>query len=106
MHDTSGADGNPGEDGNPGVQGTGVRGMGAAAGTNGQHGTPGSPNMISLMSVPNQKIFIVSPKDSDKDAVILPLYDGKVSITLKAMGGSGGNGGHGGKGMYCCVLVL
>lgn len=50
------------------------------------------------MSVPNQRIFVVSPKEPDADAVILPLYDGKVSITLSAMGGAGGKGGNGGRG--------
>ena len=85
---------------------------------NGQHGTAATPNTISLVSVPNQNIFVVSTYceremakeekecssgggQGDVDVIsasILPLYDGKVSINLSAMGGAGGRGGNGGRG--------
>lgn len=107
VHDTSGMDGESGQAGNAGQKGTGVGGIGldAASGSNGQHGTAASSNVISIMSVPDQKIFIVSPKDSGKDAVVLPLFDGQVSVSIKARGGVGGNGGHGGKGQVALKFL-
>lgn len=57
------------------------------------------------MSVPGQRIFLVSPKANDTDATILPLYDGSVRVNLMAKGGNGGKGGDGGKGKLIIRLL-
>lgn len=46
-------------------------GTDAVGGVNGQHGTPAAPNTVCLMSVPNQKIFVVSPKAPDTGILIV-----------------------------------
>jgi hypothetical protein len=52
------------------------------------------------MSVPGQRIFVVSPKANEVDSTVLPLYDGSVRVNLFAKGGKGGKGGNGGKGQH------
>jgi hypothetical protein len=109
-YSTSGTDGQAGSNGEDGLAGAAGGGAGtdAVAGVNGQNGTSAQPNTVCLMSVPGQRIFVVSPKANDVDATILPLYDGSVRVDLYAMGGKGGDGGKGGKGTYfslfdtCC----
>ena len=83
----------------------GGAGTDGVAGVNGQNGTPAAPNTVCLMSVPDQRIFIVSPKASEADASILPLYDGSVQIHLLAKGGAGGKGGDGGKGWFTLMSM-
>ena len=104
---TSGKDGNPGEAGESGQQGAqgGGAGTDGVQGVNGQHGTAAQPNTVCIMSVPNQRIFVVSPKAGDVDASIMPLYDGSVTINLFAKGGAGGKGGDGGKGTVLCAHI-
>jgi hypothetical protein len=68
------------------------------SGVNGQNGTPAAPNTVCLMSVPGQRIFVVSPKASEMDSTVLPLYDERVRVNLFAKGGKGGMGGDGGRG--------
>jgi hypothetical protein len=100
VYSTSGKPGSHGEHGENGMNGSSGGGSGTdgVSGVGGQNGTPAAPNTVSLMSVPDQRIFVVSPKDSAMDATILPLFDGSVRIDLFAKGGMGGNGGNGGKG--------
>ncbi len=94
---SNGEDGKQGEDGQPGGSGGGA-GTDAVSGVNGQHGTASMPNTVCLMSVPGQRIFVVSPKASEADSTVLPLYDGSVRVNLSALGGLGGKGGNGGRG--------
>jgi hypothetical protein len=106
-YSTSGVDGTPGsngEEGQPGGAGGGA-GTDGVAGVNGQNGTQAAPNTVCLMSVPGQRIFLVSPKANDTDATILPLYDGSVRVNLMAKGGNGGKGGDGGKGKLIIRLL-
>jgi hypothetical protein len=90
-----GPDGKAGEDGENGNYGGG-------AGTDGQNALDGQPGsaagsiVVSLVSVPNQNIFLVTPKATNPQ--MLPLFDPSVSIALSARGGDGGGGGKGGKG--------
>lgn len=100
---TKGEDGTNGENGQPGGSGGGA-GTDGVNGVNGQHGTSAQPNTVCLMSVPEQRIFVVSPKASDVDSTVLPLYDGSVRVHLFAMGGAGGKGGDGGKGWWSAIL--
>jgi hypothetical protein len=90
-----GPDGKAGEDGENGN-------FGGGAGTDGQSALDGQPGsaagsiVVSLVSVPNQNIFLVTPKSTNPQ--MLPLFDSSVSIALSARGGDGGGGGKGGKG--------
>lgn len=72
----------------------GVPGGGSGAdGSNGQDGQAGSTatiNTVSLLSVPNQNIFMVTPGHANP--IILPLFDGSVALKLSSKGGSGGAG--------------
>ena len=86
-----------GDNGTNGVNGGGA-GSDGTSGQNGQSGSSAYTNTISLLSVPNQDIFIISPKEFNQEAVLMPLNDPNVQINLYALGGRGGNGGSGGKG--------
>jgi hypothetical protein len=102
---TKGEDGVEGEPGQPGGSGGGA-GTDAVSGVNGQHGTAAMPNTVCLISVPGQRHIVVSPKASETDATVLPLYDGSVRVNLLAMGGAGGKGGNGGRGKAIVKLFM
>ena len=91
-----------------GVAGVGIGSSGSdgKSGSDGQHGTAALPNTVSLMSVPNQPVFLVTTKMNDVEDAVLPLYDGSVCIHLLAKGGEGGKGGDGGQGTDSAVLSV
>eukprot|EP01031_Cornospumella_fuschlensis_P034705 gene34705-42026_t len=90
-----GPDGSAGSDGQTGASGGGS-GSAGADGKDGQAGSAAGSMQVSLISVPNQNIFLVTPKAANP--VILPLFDWSVSVLLSARGGDGGDGGRGGRG--------
>lgn len=90
-----GPDGTAGGDGQNGANGGGS-GSAGADGKDGQAGSAAGSMQVSLISVPNQNIFLVTPKAANP--VILPLFDWSVSVLLSARGGDGGDGGRGGRG--------
>lgn len=90
-----GPDGKAGEDGETGTYGGGA-GTDGTDGLDGQAGSHASSMTVSFVSVPNQNIFLVTPKAANP--VMLPLFDSSVSVQLSARGGDGGDGGKGGKG--------
>ena len=84
-----------GEDGESGGYGGGA-GTDGTDGLDGQAGTSAGSMAVSVISVPNQNVFLVTPKAANP--VMLPLFDSSVSVQLSAKGGKGGDGGAGGKG--------
>jgi hypothetical protein len=78
---TSGDHGPDGTDGMDGREGGGD----GTSGVPGQLGSPAKPNVVSLVSVPGQDVFIVSPKDEGSNPYIMRLYDGNVSVNLYAL---------------------
>lgn len=92
---TPGADGISGRHGVSGADGGG-NGSDGNNGGDAQSGSDAKDVIVSLMSVPQQNIFLVTPEFSAP--VILPLFDPSVKINLTAIGGAGGDGGSGGKG--------
>jgi hypothetical protein len=90
-----GPDGKAGEDGENGNYGGGA-GTDGTDGLDGQAGSHASCMTVSVVAVPNQNIFLVTPKTANP--VMLPLFDSSVSVQLSARGGDGGDGGRGGKG--------
>lgn len=90
-----GSNGTPGSDGETGSYGGGS-GTDAHNGLDGQAGSNSGSIVMSIVSVANQNIFLVTPQNSN--SVMLPLFDSNTTIHLSARGGDGGNGGKGGKG--------
>lgn len=90
-----GPDGAPGACGDSGTAGGGS-GTAATDGMDAQAGTSAGSMKVSLISVPNQNIFLVTPQAANP--VMLPLFDSTTSVQLSARGGDGGDGGAGGKG--------
>jgi hypothetical protein len=79
-----GPDGQDGIDGRDGMHGGGSGGDGTQ-GQAGQIGTPAKPNTVSLLSVPDQDVFIVNPKDESSNPYIMRLRDGNISVNLYAL---------------------
>ena len=50
-----------------------------------QMGGAGQPNVFTVLSIPNQNAFLVTPRIGDP--LMLPLYDGSVKIMVSAKGG-------------------
>jgi hypothetical protein len=51
----------------------------------GQIGQPAKPNVVSLLSVPGQDVFIVNPKDEGASPYFMRLGDNGVSVNLYAL---------------------
>jgi hypothetical protein len=90
-----GPNGTAGEDGENGNYGGGA-GSDAHDGLDGQPGTAAGSITVSVTSVANQNVFLVTPKAANP--MMLPLFDSATAVHLTARGGDGGEGGKGGKG--------
>lgn len=93
---THGAHGHAGQNGANGSYGGGSGGNGLRGG-DGQSGTDAQSIKMSLMSVPHQNFFLTT-EDHRNEAIIAPLFEQHVSISVLANGSDGGKGGNGGKG--------